>query len=365
MEKIPVEVLEDICNVFDDRVTLKALRLVNKKFADIAASSLFKTLVVFQHSSSWRRVELIAHRPWLAHLVKKLEVVPLVDGNSAGLFIEWKQKSRSHRVQCHLKLGNRGTAVAELVEPFDDKLAAVLRLQKRYQTWLLWVKGQEAIEGTATHFKNQGLPSPLPFPTLSELEIAWPSDLWMTRLHRGRRERSGNFRPGDILSPANQRCNAQLTFTLLVLHDSELKITRLELHQYRDVLIDQIHPVQVLIYLKHLKLHFRHRYLAVFDANALANGEETEPYQMKLAPFLANAEILESLVLSLNHFVDRYNDRHGPDDECRWLDIVPIFSTASWPKLRSVWLHGVFTRSPHLMQFLMTYGKSLHSIHLD
>ena len=70
MEKLPGEILEGICNVFGDRETLKAMRLVNKRFADIAASLLFKILVVIQHSSSWRRVGFIAHRPWLARWVK-------------------------------------------------------------------------------------------------------------------------------------------------------------------------------------------------------------------------------------------------------------------------------------------------------
>lgn len=377
MERIPVELIEEICNALDyDQQALKELRLVNRKFANTVAPYLFRTLIVLPHLSTWSKFESITNCPRLARLVRKLEIVPLIIGDCTGTFDDWKQRSQVHRVQGRLRLGDRGAAVAELVEPFDDKLAAVLRLQKRYQIWLSWVKGQEAIERTAAHFESQGLPSSLPLPALSELEIAWPSDLWMIGPHRGRRERNGNFRPGDILSPANQRCNAQLTFALIVLHDSELKITRLELHQYRDVLMNQIHPVPVLIYLKHLKLHFRHQFLAMFDApgslrwrlmlaNALANGEQTETYQMKLAPFLANAENLESLVLTLDHFVHRYDDRHGPDDECRWLDLVPILSTASWPKLRSVWLHGVFTKSPHLIRFLMTYGKSFHSIHLD
>ena len=373
MEKIPVEVVENICNALDhDQAALKAMRLFNRKFADTAARFLFKTLVAFPHLSSWRKIERIAHCPRLAHWVRKLEVVPLIVGGSTGSFDDWKQRSQDHRVQGHLRLGDRGAAVAELVEPLDDKLAAVLRLQRRYQTWRWWVNGQESIERTAAYFESQGLPLSLPLPALSEVEVAWPSDLWMTGPHPGRRERGGNFRPGDILRPANKRCNAQVSFALPVLHDSELKITSLELHQYRDVLINEIYPVPVFLYLKHLKLHFRHQFLAIFDTPgsiigrlALANGQNPETYQMKLAPYLANAENLESLVLTLDLFIDRYNDHRDAEDECRWIDIVPILSTASWPKLRSVWFHRVFTRSPHLIRFLMTHGNSLHSIHLD
>ena len=372
MEKIPVEIIGEICNALDyDQVALKAVRLVNRKFADIAAPYLFNTLTVLPHLSSWRKIQSIAHCPRLAHWVRKLEVVPLIVGD-AGSFDDWKQRSQDHRVQGRLRLGERAAAVAELMEPLHDKLAVLLRLQERYHTWLSWVTGQIAIQLAAAQFESQGLPLSLPLPALSEVEIAWPSDLWLTGPHPGRRERGGNFRPGDILRPADQRCNAQLSFTLLILHDSELKITSLELHQYRDVLINLIDPMPVLIYLKHLKLHFRHQFLAIFHRPgsfqwrlAMLNHPNAETYQMELAPYLANAENLETLVLTLDHFIDRYNDRHGADEECRWLDLVPILSTASWPKLRSVWLHRVFTRSPHLIRFLMTYGNSLHSIHLD
>ena len=371
MDKIPVEILEAICNVVDDRVALKALRLVNKKFANIVARYLFKTLIVYQHLSSWRKIGLIAHCPQLAHLVKKLELVTSVGRDRIvrdrivrdriGTFDEWKWESQGHRVRGHLRLGDRGAAVAELVEPLNDKLAVVLRLQQRYQTWLWWDKGQKIIEGIAAYFGKHGSPLSLPLPALSEMETVWPPDLPISNPHPGRREREGNLRLGivDLFGPANKRCNAHLSFALLVLHDSGLKITTLELHQYREVLLDQMYPVPILISLKHLKLHFRHPF-TVEHKQAMAMSGRRERPELALAPYLANAENLENLILTQDRFTDRR------EDECVWsFDIVQILSTATWPNLRSVWFGKDFTESTYMLQFMMVHGKSLRSIHLD
>ena len=143
MEKLPVELIESICNELGhDRVALKEVRLFNRKFADTAARFLFKTLVVFQHLSSWHKVKLIAQCTRLAQLVQKLEIVTLTSGVTTPIsekpptFNEWKQMTQDNRVEGHLRLGNRRAGVAEVVEPLDEKLGVVLRLQQRYKTWL-------------------------------------------------------------------------------------------------------------------------------------------------------------------------------------------------------------------------------------
>lgn len=90
----------------------------------------------------------------------------------------------------------------------------------------------------------------------------------------------------------------------------------------------------------------------------MSDGEER--FEWTLAPHLANAENLENLILTQDRFTDRR------EDECVWsFDIVPILSTASWPKLRSIWFGRVFTMSPYLPRFVMIHGNSLRSIHLD
>ena len=84
----------------------------------------------------------------------------------------------------------------------------------------------------------------------------------MTGPHPGRPERAANFRPGtrDVSGAANKRCNAHPSFALLFLHDSGLKITTLELHQYREIVKNHMYSVPVPGYLKDLKLSFRHRF---------------------------------------------------------------------------------------------------------
>ena len=361
MDKIPVEILEDICNVIDGRMALKALRLVNKRFANIAARYLFKSLIVFQRMNSWHNIELIAQCPRLAHLVKKLELVTMTVGGHAMSFDEWKERSRGHRVRSDFRLGNRGAAVAALVEPLDDKLAVALWLQQRYRTWLWGDRGQEAIERIAASFESHRLLSSLPLPALSEIETAWPPDLSISGLRHGRRERQGDSRLGivDLFGPTNKRCNAHLSFALRALHDSGWKITTLELHQYREILRDQMYPVPILMSLKHLKLHFRHPF-DVEDKQARAITHGLERPELTLAPYLENAENLEDLILTQAPFTKRR------EDEWVWsFDIVPVLLTASWPKLRSVWFDWVFTTSTYLPQFMMMHGNSLRSIHLN
>ena len=358
MDNIPVELFEGICNVVDDRAALKALRLVNNQVANIVTRYLFKTLIVYQHMSSWRKVELIAHCPRLASLVKKLELVPLIVSPNTLSYYDWKQRSQGHRVEDYLRLGDRGAAVAERVEPLDDSLATVLKLQQRYQI-SFWCP--EAIQRSAASFKSHLLLESLPLRALSEIEMAWPPDLLILGPYSSRREREGNSRLGiiDLFGPLNKRCNAHLSFALLVLHDSGLKITTLELHQYREVLLNQMYQVPTVVYLKHLKLNFRHPFdVEHKQARAMADG--ANKFGWTLAPYLANAENLETLILTQDRFTDRREDR------CVYsFDIVPILSTAPWPKLRSVWFGEVFTRSPYLLQFTRIHGNSLRSLHLD
>ena len=103
------------------------MRLFNRKFADTAARFLFKTLVIFQHLSSWHKVNLVAQCPQLAHLFQKLEIVTLAIGGGTLTFNEWKQRTQGHRLEGRLRVGNQRAAVAEVVEPYDEKLGVVLR----------------------------------------------------------------------------------------------------------------------------------------------------------------------------------------------------------------------------------------------
>ena len=371
MEKIPVEVLGVICDNLDDRGTLKALRLVNRKFADIAARYLFKTLTVFQHLSSWRKIQRIADSPRLAHLVKKLEVVTVTLVNETRDFDVWKQRSQGHRVESHLRQGNRGAAVAELVEPLDDKLTVVLGLQRRCQTWLWWYDGQEVVKRIKACSESQGYPLSLSLPALGQVETTWPLDLWSpgpNPYRRGRKFnfglRMGEYKMGDFFGPTNGCWNAHLGFALLVLNDNDLKITTLELHQSREILLNRMYPVPNLIYLKNLMLHFRRQTPEQYNhhmAMADANGKP----EWILAPYLANAENLETLILMQDLSSDPHEARRVARSGYAWFDVIQILSTASWPKLRSLWFDAVFTNSFYLPQFLMMHGNTLRSVHLD
>ena len=252
MDKIPVELLERICNVFDDKMALKTMRLVNKHFANIAERYLFRTLIVFQRMSSWAKIESIAQSPRLKHLVKILELVPMIVDSSTPL---------------------RSPAF-----PWLPRTALSLHL-----------------------------------PKFSEIETAWPPELY-----RGEREGKSSLGIVDLFGPSNELCNAHLSFALRVLHYGRLKITTLELHQYREILLDQIYAVSTLIHLKYLKLHFRHPFDVELE-QARAMSDREKGFEWTLAPYLANAENLENLTLTQDRFIDKR------EDECVWsFDIVPI-----------------------------------------
>ena len=275
------------------------MRLVNKHFANIAERYLFKTLIVFQRMGSWPKIESIAQSPRLAHLVKKLKLVPIIVG--LGLYTRLR-----------------------------------------------------STEYTGAFPRPPRTAPSLPLPALSEIETAWPPNLC-------RRNGGPNFSLGilELFGPSNELCNAHLSFSLRFLHDNGLKITTLELHHYREILLTKILPVPTLIHLKHLKLRFRHpSNVEQRQARAMSDGKDT--FDGTLAPHLAKAENLESLILTQDRFIDKR------EDECVWsYDIVRTLSTAPWPKLRSVWFGEDFARSTRMLQFMMRHGKSLRTIHLD
>lgn len=84
---LPNELLSIVCEnlhprrtCFESRVSgatcdLKALRLVSKRFKDIAAQWIFKVIMLRPHPDFWERLSAIADRPYLAKYVACLEVV--------------------------------------------------------------------------------------------------------------------------------------------------------------------------------------------------------------------------------------------------------------------------------------------------
>ena len=242
-------------------------------------------------------------------------------------------------------------------------LAVVLRNQRRWETWHWWDLGHKNIERLAQRFPSHQAPFSLPLPALGEIKTGWPFDVSTTGPRPGRPERAANFRHGfrDVLGAANKRCNAHLSFALLYLHNSGLRITTLELHQYREIVKNQMYPVPVLGYLKHSKLRFRHQFTVEWHtATPMAQDGLPNCYNFVLAPYLANAENLETLILS-------QQISNGTDlGDCILSALIKMLSTTgSWPKLRSIWVGALFTEDVYLVHFLMKHGRTLRSIHLN
>ena len=77
LESLPNEILDDVSQVLAETSmeSVRSLRLVSRRFAEIAIKHIFGTLVLRQHPQEWENLNKIAQVPALAAVVKTIKVV--------------------------------------------------------------------------------------------------------------------------------------------------------------------------------------------------------------------------------------------------------------------------------------------------
>jgi hypothetical protein len=362
MDNLPSELLHEVVDFFvDDPQSLKALRLVDRRFADIAVKYLYRRLVIFQHPDSWDKLELIAASPQLAPLVQNVDVTALTPASGFGRIDFWKESSKEIRMK--ERLGNRAGQVAILMDSLNDpELDVVLGTLQRFQRYRRWCNGEEAIEEIMDISEGQTPLMVLPLPNLRAVHVAGPTEDWMPGPKIKRRERETGLQASHrLMRHNNQAWNCHLSFALRDLHLNKIQITTLELHEYRQILVDQMYPVPVMSQLKTLILGFRYQFAESFQ---FTHPDESKKPKWRLAPFLAGAENLTTLAMAQDFKTFRPNSVGMQEMECAWIDMFPILADAQWPKLRQLNLYNVLLRSTSLLAFLDQHSDSLESVRI-
>ncbi|CAF9905697.1 hypothetical protein IMSHALPRED_003934 [Imshaugia aleurites] len=409
MNTLPLELLRDICDNFKGKKsTLKAVRLVNKTLADVAAPLLFQTLLVYQTPKSWEKLSSIANCEWLAPCVTKLEVAALDYLPHYLDFVDWKQYTWRSRWNDCCDQRNRAGMVSVLAEKLENQLPrqiikpnpytrfqtwqqypgvrgrhnqryhgdaasmipkareqvetllpgldSALGLVYRYGRYRYWHDGENEISDIVSRPNGPHPPlSLIPFPGLRTVEVLGAHELWkdmawpLARANRKARETAVHV----IARPNMGRMqrNVQLSLTVQLLDASEVKITRLKLHRYRDILADRRLSVPPIKHLQELMLDFP------FSANYDELSESHEGEQFQLSSWLRNAEHLSTLII-----VSQDPKAHKSH---QFLDLIALFHETEWPKLRSIHFKETFVRPQSLLRFLSEHSQSLESIRIE
>lgn len=293
-------------------------------------------------------------------LVEQLEAqvpTPWPNSNPYGVYEDWRQCPEVRRWNDQHGHGDGASMVLDLkecLEPVLPGLDSALGLEYRYERYRYWHDGENELSDLM--FRSEGPHPPLdlvPFPNLRTVTtlgshemckgMAWPSIVG----DRKYMETTIRPRPGAKIKIRER--NLLLSLTLQMLGASEVNITRLELHRYRELLVGQTFSIPALKCLQELMLDFP------CSPNIREVGENWTLWE--LAPWLQGADDLRTLsILS-----------QDPDAHCsyRYYDVIAIFHGTEWPKLQSIHFRETFVRPKSLLRFLHEHSRSLKSIRIE
>lgn len=410
MNSLPSELLRDICDNFKDKkATLKAVRLVNRVLANVAAPLLFQTLLVYQTPESWKNLSSIARREWLAPYVVKLELASLNYLPHCLDFMDWKSLTFVHRYVEYEEQNNRAAMVSLLVENSQTKrtrqlpnpgyrmkytdwkqcpevrrcneqsdqcvvediasdlserseppLAAMdsaLGLAYRYQRYRYWHDGENELSDLLSHPQASHLDS-RSFPNLRMMSVLGAYDLWKdtnwpsARRNRKARETKDWMHVGGFVKGMQR--NVLLNLTLQMLDNSAMKITRLELHKYSELLASSKFSIPPLKHLQELILEFP------YHRNYQEGFTECDPWE--LTSWLRGADDLHTLIVLSQDPEEHSTVWYAWSG---FFDIISFFHGVEWPKLRSIHFTETFIRPESLLQFLLEHRQSLESIRIE
>ena len=409
MKTLPFDVLHCICEELkDQKRTLKAVRLVNKTLAIVATRFLFHTLLVYQTPKSWEKLGSIARCEWLSRYVFKVEVAALEYLPHYSDFEDWKQCTWYSRWSKCRDQNNRAVLVFSLLKSwntessmksldphlysymyFDEwkhcpeirkwkdqsdkrnssgmifdftqaakflisKLDSALGLVHQYERYRYWHDGENELSDLLYQSINPcPLPHLSPLPNLQTVAVLGSDELWKDSIwplaEADRRTRETAVHPSAWVRVEKVRHNAHLSLALQMLETRELSITRLELHRYREVLVDVQVPVPTLKHLQELVLDFPYdvNYKDVFGYAG----------RWELPAWLRGADELRTVIIK-----SQDPEKH---DFFLYFDVIALFHGTEWPKLQCVNFKEAFVRPKSLLRFLSEHRRSLESVHIE
>lgn len=410
MNTLSPELLRHICDNFKDKkATLKAIRLVNRRLADVAAPLLFQTLLIYQTPKSWKNLSSVARCEWLAPYVVKLEIAALEYLPHYLDFMDWKSFTWDGRWEDNERQNNRAAMVSLLVEKlktrrlryslnpdesmnFTDwkqcpevcswykqrdqcvagdmiselgenietplsEMDSALGLVYRYQRYLYWHDGENELCDLLSHSEISRLDL-IPFPNLRIMSVLGSHELWKDKIwpsgraNRKLRETTDWMHLRSYVKTEHR--NVLLSLTLQMLDTSAVNITRLELHRYREILANPTFPVPPLKHLQELILEFP--FVENYYRLPIYEYERWE-----LAPWLRGADDLHTLIV-LSQDPEGHSNEHCMGG---FFDVIALFHGIEWPKLRSIHFRETFIKPESLLRFLSEHGESLETVRIE
>ncbi len=259
MAVFPPEVLAEICqHLKNDKDTLKALRFVNQFLAVEASKYLYKTLLVYQTPCSWKKLHFISRCQHLTHYTEELELATLEYLPVYADFETWELATSKARLTARRSLNSLAGAAAFMRE-FDG-----------YRSYCEWQNGERELLNAMTESESYGsalaslgqIIDEITFPNLHTVKSLGAHELWPSTPQGPTNRRERETAVLESLKPNTKTCkrmSAHFCFALEVFRLGNPfcnNIVTLELHRYREILVEQTFNIPTLQTLQNLTLSF-------------------------------------------------------------------------------------------------------------
>ena len=253
MAVFPPEVLAGICqHLENDKDALRRLRLVNQFLTVEAAKYLYRTLLVYPTPCSWDKLHSVFQCQRLANYTEELEVATLEYLPDYADFEAWILATSESRPVIQRSSSSLTDATTVMSEA------------DRYESYCNWQFGERAILHAMESGNKaiQWLSQSISFPNLHTVKSLGAHELWPWTAEGPTNRRERETSVFDFLEPNTKTCkrmSAHLCFALEVCRLSRPlggNVTSLELHRYREILVEQTFNIPALQNLRRLTLSF-------------------------------------------------------------------------------------------------------------
>jgi len=314
------------------RVTLKALRLVSRHFANLVTEKLFSTIFVYMLTDSWLNLNNIASSPKLASFVKRIELCNGPTADRCHSFKQWYGQIAG-------KTNLVRTPAESLPQGVGSTLAtsynASRTCKEAYILYRRWICNEFDMECNliAEHAPELFLQR---FPNLESVEtidyrrqfrLRWDASTDLSDTLCTRRELATGL---AYMSPEVE--NAHLSLFMIACQRCDFHLKTLHISHFSELLADRSFRVASLTVLQHLRI-------------GCAPGEPCYTVNrcgpMSLAVWVRTLCNLQTFEVLRSHTVE--------DD----VDLFAMLRGVCWPNLKRVKLIEVTTCEANLGQFLL------------
>lgn len=338
------------CN--DEYPILKALRLVNTMFHELATRALFETLILLRHPRSWKAMDNIALSPRLAPLVKKVQIA-----TNSGLPVVFAP-SEKEEPSCHWPPRRyEDLSSEELVQmrPLGGPLACLdQRHDVRVRRYKDWMTGEREMQrhshdGTAPRlnlheFTNLNAVQTVTHRELATIKVVLSNENPAERrfpTYVSRREVETWLPDWDSPYSGPGIEEAHLGIFLTAMERSRSRIERLALRSPK-VIFDCCHTLEFCA--------LRHLTIQIEEISRLGQVRELSASSWPRYSTQSYLPTLEELEII------------GQQSQNYWVDfffLAQSYNNVHWPKLAHVSFKDTLISFDDVASFIMKHRRSL------